>query len=360
MKKRSRIVVRISLVIFLVLAALLFVPRNYEVLEFTERPGTQYWELPTGSKIGYFKVKAHAKSLKPPIIYLHGGPGGRVSDGSIAALKPLAAYGNDLYFYDQVGSGHSERLAQIEEYSVARHRSDLKAIISEMEAEKVILIAHSWGSLLAINFLQHYPEKVEKLIISGPGPILPIKKSLAKISPPDSLNIKEPSVSNAEGNRKVNNLRMRLVWRWAYKFKSKLAPDAEADDFFTLLNQELNKSTACEANESQAYPGGSGYYSHIMTLKSFEAVEDQREKLKSLALPILILRGQCDNQKWGYTQEYLELLPNVHLEIFANSGHDVTRGNEEQYLEKILNFIAENTSNLLLLDANALEDLSAL
>jgi proline iminopeptidase len=332
----------IKLSILIVLSLILwvfFIPRSYDVQAFEERKGTEYWLLNTGSKIGLVKIKSNSDDIKSPIIYLHGGPGGMIKDEIIQALEPLSALGHDLYFYDQIGSGHSSRLENIQEYTVDRHKTDLQEIIKKINSEKVIIIAHSWGCLLAINYIQENSEKVEKMILEGPGPILPINKYMAKEIPPDSLNLIVPEFSNEEGNRKAHNLRSKLISKWAYIFNGKLASDKEMDDFFTYLNEELSKSTFCKANQKKKYTGGSGYYSHIMTVKSFNEVEDKRERLGNIHIPVLILRGQCDNQKWGYAKEYLDLLPNSQLVIIENVGHDLIKGNKDKYYDLVSDFI---------------------
>ena len=130
--------------------------------------------------------------------------------------------------------------------------------------------------------------------------------------------------------------------QWAYLFHSKLASDKEGDDFFTYLNQELSKSTACNIEkETKKYKGGGGYYTHIMTVKSFQNVADKRDKLKTLNTPILIIRGQCDNQKWGFTKEYLDLFSNSRLEIIEGVGHDIISGNRAKYVELMRDFLKE-------------------
>lgn len=337
---RRKIISVVVLVSILAILSLFFVPRKYDVEAFKPRKDIQYWELKTGSRIGFTKVAGVLGGEKTPIIYLHGGPGGCIRTEMIEALKPLSDSGHDVYFYDQIGSGHSERLAAIGEYSVERHQRDLREIVSIIGAEKVILIGHSWGALLAINYLQDYDETVERIILSGPGPILPINYRLANEIAPDSLSLITPEYSNKKGNKKAQNWRSRLMTQWAYSFHSKLASDKEADDFFTYLNQELSKSTTCTIEkERKKYAGGGGYYTHIMTVKSFQNVADKREKLKTLNTPVLIIRGQCDNQKWGFAKEYLDLFSNSKLEIIKGSGHDIISGNRAEYVEMIRDFL---------------------
>lgn len=334
------------IVVILILGILIFgiifsIPVEYDVEAFRERKGTQYWNFEEDSKIGYTKVATTVLKKKDPIIYLHGGPGGKVKDEVIELLKPLSEQGHDLYFYDQIGSGHSTRLNDITQYSVERHREDLKRIIKKIGVEKVILIGHSWGACLAINFLQEYSETVNKLILISPGPILPINRDVINEIPPDSLKLLEPEFSNKEGNEKVYNWRSKAILKWANLFNSKLATDKEVDDFFTYLNQELSKSTDCNFEEQKKYEGGSGYYSHIMTVKSLSRVKNKKNKLKELDTPVLILRGQCDNQKWGYTKEFLELLVNSNLKIIEDVGHNIINKKDKEYLNLISEFLEE-------------------
>jgi len=159
--------------------------------------------------------------------------------------------------------------------------------------------------------------------------------------PPDSLKLIEPKFSNREGNENAYNWRSKIIYKWAYIFNSKLATDKEVDDFFTYLNQELSKSTDCNFEEQKKYEGGSGYYSHIMTVKSLNRVKDKRDRLKELDTPVLILRGQCDNQKWGYTKESLELFVNSNLKIIEEVGHNIINKKGEEYFKLISDFLEE-------------------
>ncbi|MCP4438068.1 MAG: alpha/beta hydrolase [Aureispira sp.] len=327
-----------------ILLYVLFYPQKYDVLAFEKRPNTKYWELQNGSKIGYTLLKGTPSGNKPPIIYLHGGPGGMVSDETIDLLKPIAAKGFDVYLYDQVGSGHSNRLEDVSEYSVSRHKEDLALIVEAIGTEKIILFGHSWGTMLAIDFFADNAAIVEKIICSGPGPILPMNRKIGQLNPPDSLSLITPKYSNKEGNEKAYNLRAKLIRFWATILETKLASDKEADDFFTYLNSQLSKSTTCDGSGVVEYRGGGGYYSHVMTVQSFWEVENKRAKIKDSKVLLLILRGQCDNQKWGYTQEYLNLFPNAQLKIIEGAGHSIEQRYQDKYIKMMEAFLESSTS----------------
>ena len=203
----------------------------------------------------------------------------------------------------------------------------------------MILIGHSWGACLASNYLQNHKEDIEKIILIGPGPILPINRSLVNEIPPDSLSLIEPEYSNKEGNKKAYNWRSIIILKWANLFNSKLVSDREVDDFYTFLNQELSKSIDCTLKEIKKYKGGGGYYSHVMTMKSLKGVVDSRNNLKKMETPILILRGQCDNQKWGFTNEYLNLFVNSELAIVKDVGHNLLTKKRKLCNKMIVEFL---------------------
>lgn len=107
--------------IFIIGVGLFLVPINYDVEPFKEIINTEYWTLRDGSKIGYTKIESTNTCYENPIIYLHGGPGGNIKDEIIEAYETINSKEQDIYFYDQIGSGHSDRLEHVEEYTVNRH-----------------------------------------------------------------------------------------------------------------------------------------------------------------------------------------------------------------------------------------------
>ncbi len=213
-----------------------FYPRSYNVPSFQTRTNTQYWNLSSGSTIGYTLISAKGRKKLYPIIYLHGGPGGHISNHDIQIFSSLADSGYDVYLYDQIGSGQSERLANIRDYTVQRHIEDLKEIIQKINSKKVILIGQSWGGILDALFAANNADKIDKIIFSCPGPIYPIHESLASIKPPDSIHLKTPFYTNEQGNKKANNIRTKAMTFFATRFGRKIASDKEADEFATYLN----------------------------------------------------------------------------------------------------------------------------
>src|SRR5258708_8894608 len=92
--------------------------------------GVGYWTLNTGSHLAYLKVPAQGRAKATPILMAGGGPGeADLADTSQTQFfGQLASEGYDVYFYHQIGSGLSARLADPGQYTLARHVADLEAI----------------------------------------------------------------------------------------------------------------------------------------------------------------------------------------------------------------------------------------
>ena len=87
--------------------------------------------------------------------------------------------------------------------------------------------------------------------------------------------------------------------------------------------------------------GSSGFYASIMTYKSVLLFKDFRERIKGINMPVLILKGQCDNQPWGATNEYLSLFPNHKFVLIPNAGHFINVEQHEMYFREIKNFLLQ-------------------
>jgi proline iminopeptidase len=116
---------------------------------------------------GYtYHAETFGDSANPVVITLHGGPGGDYrSNLSLQALS-------DEYFvvfFDQRGAGLSPRVAP-EEITLESAIADLDSVVDHYgRGEKVNLVGHSWGAMLATAYLGRYPQKVDHVVLAEPG-----------------------------------------------------------------------------------------------------------------------------------------------------------------------------------------------
>lgn len=341
-KKVARIIRWTFLTLFIVFLYTVFWPRHYNVQSGKKQIISTFWQLSTGSVIGYTYLSSTSKERQAyPVIYLHGGPGGAVSRRVIDDLKPLNDDGFDLYFYDQVGSGSSGRLTDISGYTVQRHADDLDEIITKINSDKVILIGQSWGSVLAAVYLSKHPEKIAKIIFTSPGPIYPINNAEINIPAPDSFGLRAPLYTNKAATESSTNTRIKAITFFATRFGTKIASDKEVDEYADFLDSKAYKSALCDTSINLADRGGNGFFASILTYKSIILMKDFREIIKGINLPVLILKGQCDNQPWGATNEYLNLFPNHKFVLIPNAGHFINVEQHEVYIREIKTFLLQ-------------------
>lgn len=337
-KRLIRILLSVCIVIVIALVWLVFVPHSYDVEHLAERKGTQYWQLSTGSRIGYTFLAGRGNKYPFPLIYLHGGPGAGITEREVATYRKLADTGFDVYLYDQIGCGHSGRLADINGYTAERHERDLAAIIDKIGAPKVVLIGQSWGSILGTMYVADHPSQVERFIITAPAPLQPARKEMELIAAPDSLDLRKPYISPRLAQEKNGSLRVRMMYALARR-GIKLPGDREADEFATYLTTELNKSMVCDTANAVMAEGTEGLYVQLMTSKSLRNVKDRRKVIKQLQVPVLIMKAQCDNQPWGYTAEYLQTFPGCEFLFVKNAGHNIFLEQPDEYVRAIEVFL---------------------
>ncbi|HLF34511.1 MAG TPA: alpha/beta hydrolase [Cyclobacteriaceae bacterium] len=115
----------------------------------------------------------HAESFgnpdDPMIVVLHGGPG---SDYRyLLNCKEFSDYGYHVVFYDQRGSGLSKRENK-SAYSLQIMLDDLSAVIEFYRSspeQKITLLGHSWGAMLATAYINQFPNAIDGAILCEPG-----------------------------------------------------------------------------------------------------------------------------------------------------------------------------------------------
>lgn len=124
-----------------------------------------------------------------------------------------------------------------------------------------------------------------------------------------------------------------------------MAADAEADEFSTYAGFEINKSCVFDTSKIvkiatvKSIPNLNGYYAGLMTLENLQKCHDPRPRLKGVDIPLLVIKAQYDNQKWGYTQEYLTLFKNSRLTVIPNAGHFIEMEQASELQRAIRTFL---------------------
>ncbi|HET6871757.1 MAG TPA: alpha/beta fold hydrolase [Sporolactobacillaceae bacterium] len=103
-----------------------------------------------------------------PLIVLHGGPGGNHYTFE-RTVGPYLSKSRTVVYYEQRGSGRSERPRSNEEYTVDFLIDDFKELQKWLEVDKVDLLGYSFGGELALEMAYALPDEIHHLILSAPS-----------------------------------------------------------------------------------------------------------------------------------------------------------------------------------------------
>jgi proline iminopeptidase len=135
------------------------------------QPEVSEWDLPLEG----FAVRVREAGRGEPILCLHGGPG--MSSGYFfpdpdvwgPGLRALAAQ-HRVVAYDQRGCGGSGVPDVEQPLALSRHVDDVERVRAALGLERPVVLAHSFGSVLAILFALQHPEGLSRLILLGGAP----------------------------------------------------------------------------------------------------------------------------------------------------------------------------------------------
>ncbi|MHA5047731.1 alpha/beta fold hydrolase [Streptomyces sp. SD15] len=343
--RRRGVTVLVTAVVTLLATSAAFLTAFQPLDETVPQPHSQptgYWNLPTGSRLAYSLQRAHGTPRAAPVIVLHGGPG-TPGDGPDPVERALAARGYDVYSYDQLGSGRSNRLADPTGYTVARQVADLEAVRRRIGADRVVLLGASWGATLAAEYLAAHPGRVARMVLTSPGVLwAPAWQDREEGDIWDRLTpAQQRRIDALEASPRP--AAWSLLMDANPKAAHALVPDSELDPVFEKLLTIAAPAATCHPERPLKHLPASlpGFYSNQFTTEDQLTVPDPRPALRRTRVPVLVLRGACDYKNPGIAREYDEVLPNSTLRTIAGvgAGHIVDAEQPELYRRAVTGFL---------------------
>lgn len=268
---------------------------------------------------------------RPTIMALHGGPGVGDHRKPKKAFEPLTDE-YDLVVYDHRGCGQS---ADQPPYSNAQFAEDANALREHLDLDEVVLIGGSYGGFITQEYVIRFPETVAGFILRDTAPSGEYDEKAranARSGLPDvwDREIDVPQITFEEFDRVMDgkarsNEEFRRVFHGILPL---YVPDLD----------EFDPDAAREQIANIDY--------HYETHNQMFSVEmpkmDYREDLQSVTVPALVTVGRHD---WitpvEASEEIADLLPNARLEIFEESGHSPNLDQQDDYIERVRQFLDE-------------------
>lgn len=301
------------------------------------------WLLATGSHLEFRHVPAVSAPDRPrrpwPVVVLHGGPGIPDLIGDQAVWGQLARDGFDVYVYAQLGAGGSTRLVDPAGYGLDRDVADLEQVRRLLGVDKMVLVGHSYGALLAAGYLAAHPSRVDRLVLTSPAPLDPADHSTAQATSRLSLAQRlhlAPLVLQPRALLGYLLLQVNPIAAHAY------LGDVEADRRNDAVLDWAQSGLHCPGHQPPPPVTGSGFY-RLQYPQSATAPPppDLRPHIQGRPIPVLVLKGGCDYLSWTSVQDYRRVLPDTTLVYLPDAGHDIYQDKPDQLLTAARAFLAD-------------------
>ena len=267
----------------------------------------------------------------PPIVVLHGGP-----DFDHAYLLPeldRLAVDFRLVFYDQRGRGRSFHGEGPDDVTIESETDDLDRIRAWAGPETFVLLGHSWGGLLAMEYAIRHPDRVSHLILMDTAPAAhqdfqELRRWLRSLRSPEQLArmgelAADPAfvAGDPDANAEYNRIHFAPTIR-------------RSEDLDLVVGRFYTASTPAGIAAAKAIE--ESLYAQTWLNEAYDLFPPLRE----LRIPTLIIRGEHDFIPESASRRIVaSLQPSRFVEI-PDAGHFAFVEQPEVVCSAIAEFLA--------------------
>jgi len=240
-----------------------------------------------------------------PIVLLSGGPGFNVD-----YMLPVGDFLPADYqriFLEQRGTGRSLAASlSPESMTLQTVVEDLEALRQHLKQDRLLLLGHSWGGMLAMAYAVAHPERVDRLILIGSGG--------------PTLEFAQRFSDNIDTRLRPEDIEARSYWQAAVKNgvdRDKAALEetrAIVPGYFFDRKKALAFAAGLKDGELHSD-------ANRMLFTDLAKRYDLRAGLKKLDRPVLIVQGHQDPGGDKTAEDIHALIPGSTLSYINKSGH---------------------------------------
>jgi proline iminopeptidase len=258
-----------------------------------------------------------AASAATPVIVVNGGPGLSHIYMLQNDVWSRLAHNRQVVFYDQRGTGRSQRVSPDAPFGMDAQVADLDAVRAKFGFPKIDVVGDSYGGLLAMAYAAAHPEHVEKLILSDSA--APAWKDIVHVLPdvfPDVMEQIAASQRNSSGTDPDEGIR---------------------NHFRMLFYSEANRDAyLAGAKDLGATPKtGAAVQKATRTL-------DLTAELPKFKFPTLVITGRYDMNVAPLTAwKIYKAIPGAKFVVFEKSGHLPSYEEPDKYVKVVDAFLSQ-------------------
>lgn len=292
-------------------------------------PDSEHWVTVPGGRI-YVRVNGDLQSGRTPLLLTHGGPGGAL--WQFFPALPLAQ-DRAVVLYDQLDSGRSDAPGDARNWTVDRFVGEIGAIRTALRLDRVHLLGHSWGGILANRYAAARPAGLRSVILQGAP-----------------LSAKSAAAS-------VQSLVEALPAEARDALRRGARPEAPDDPSYTaavrlFMTRHLARTSVRDVALPYMAPtpeDRGDALAAAMTggdiLRGFTGVLagfDDEALLERIAAPTLLMCGSLDIMTPAATRAYLPRLRNGAFVEIPEAGHMIQFDQPEAWRRAVAGFVARH------------------
>jgi proline iminopeptidase len=270
-----------------------------------------------------------------PIIIIPGGPGG--AHLGYRDFDPLTEKHHQVIYFDAFGRGKSDTAKTVAEYTLERDIDDIEGLREALNLDKVTVLGHSYGGVVAQGYGLKYPAHLSHLILA------------------DTFHSFVMWQENDDNSNREIKTNYPEIWEQLMKVREQgaVSSDQIHQDIYGKVPYGFLYAydpSKFAGHSGKPYPNPNNtrlYYQMVgkdgdFIVGSDIGTFDYRKYLKDLKMPVLIYSGRFDRVAVPWMAlKFKEYCPQAQFVMFENSGHNPQVEEPEKTFALINEFLAK-------------------
>ena len=279
----------------------------------------------------YYKIVGEGDGV--PIVVMHGGPGSRTCP-MIPGLSRLAK-DRQVIFYDQLGSGLSDRPTDTTLWQTERFVDEIDLLREALNLKEVHMLGHSCGSTFLIEYMvTKDPKGVRSVIFSSPHISTPVWMDDARIL------LSELPESIRDTITKYESLQMYTAQPYLAATDSFYARHLSRTGYPNVSIPPCDEQPGFNS-EIYNYMWGPTEFNVTGTLKDFDRTPD----LHKIEEPILFMTGEFDEARPESMYKFQKMCKDATVEIIEGAAHMTFIDQPEEVERAVTRFLNQVEKN---------------
>ena len=291
--------------------------------------------IPVNTPAGSYQVWTKRVGNAPDLglLLLHGGPGA-THEYLEAFDSYLPAAGIEYYYYDQLGSGHSDQPEEPSLWELERFVDEVEQVrlALGLDRDNFVLFGQSWGGILAIEYALQHQQHLRGLVISNMVSSVPAYNTYAEqVLMPDMDQAALAEIKSLEASGDIENPRyMELLHEQHYVHHILRMPIGDWPEPARRGFDHINPAI---------YVKMQGPSELGMSADATLAKWDRTGDLAAIEVPTLVIGARHDTMDPAYMEMMAGRLPRGRYLYCPNGSHMAMYDDQETYFTGLVEFL---------------------